>query len=161
MPSAEDYGGQHAKSELETQHIINNFRRNSPIVGSIDFHSYGQLLLRPWAFTNSTPPDEDYHVTLGRNMANAIRNVSHMTMLLMSHDNVCVCYYHPGTWLSLYFRALPWPILLLWSRSRLVSGKATAGYQKKQCDLANTHDHTYNHNYTFVLCLVTPVHISS
>ena len=73
---AEDYPGPKALSELETQHIVNFFRQNAPIVGAIDWHSYGQLILRPWGYTNATAPDEDWHKKLSTEMANIIRQVS-------------------------------------------------------------------------------------
>ena len=45
---AEDYSGPYPLSEPETQHIVNYFRQNAPIIGVIDWHSYGELILRPW-----------------------------------------------------------------------------------------------------------------
>ena len=45
---AEDYSGPFPLSEPETQHIVNYFRENAPIIGVIDWHSYGELILRPW-----------------------------------------------------------------------------------------------------------------
>lgn len=70
---AEDYPGPKALSELETQHIVNFFRQNAPIVGAIDWHSYGQLILRPWGYTNATAPDEEWHKKLSTEMANIIK----------------------------------------------------------------------------------------
>ena len=45
---SEDYGGPSPASEPETQNIMNYWKSNGPIVGAIDWHSYGQLILRPW-----------------------------------------------------------------------------------------------------------------
>ena len=45
---SEDYGGPSPGSELETQHIMNYWRANGPMVGAIDWHSYGKLILHPW-----------------------------------------------------------------------------------------------------------------
>ena len=77
----DDYGGPEALSELETQHIVNYFRENAPILGSIDFHSYGQLLLRPYGHTNATSPDEEFHKTLGAEMKDIIKEVSHVMVM--------------------------------------------------------------------------------
>lgn len=48
MQCAEDYSGPYPLSEPETRNIVNFFRRNSPVIGVIDWHSYGELILRPW-----------------------------------------------------------------------------------------------------------------
>ena len=72
----EDYGGPHAISEAETQHIIKNFRENAPIIGSLDFHSYGQLILRPYGMTNKTAEHDSLHREIGSKMVQIIRNVS-------------------------------------------------------------------------------------
>lgn len=89
---AEDYGGPYAKSELETQHIINHFKENSPIIGSIDFHSYGQLLLRPWGKDNTTTLDDQFHRTIGREMVDIIRDVGHMSVVSTSKKNLFLCF---------------------------------------------------------------------
>ena len=51
---AEDYSGPYPLSEPETQHIVDYFRQNAPIIGVIDWHSYGELILRPWGTPSST-----------------------------------------------------------------------------------------------------------
>lgn len=72
----EDYGGPHALSEVETQNIVNNFRANAPIIGSIDMHSYGELILRPWGMNNETSPDDAFHRRVGSTMVKFIQDVS-------------------------------------------------------------------------------------
>ena len=62
-------------SELETQHIVNFFRQHAPIVGAIDWHSYGQLILRPWGYTNTSSPDEAWLKRLSTDMANIMKRV--------------------------------------------------------------------------------------
>ncbi len=71
----EDYGGPTALSEKETQNIVRNFRANGPIIGSIDMHSYGQLILRPWGESNETAPDDAFHRRVGSSMVQFIREV--------------------------------------------------------------------------------------
>ena len=44
----EDYGGPNPLSEPETRNIVNYWKRNGPIIGAIDWHSYGKLILHPW-----------------------------------------------------------------------------------------------------------------
>lgn len=74
----EDYGGPRAMSEMETQHIINNFRRNAPIIGSLDVHSYGQLILRPWGMSNESSEHDSLHKNIGKKMAELMKDVSPM-----------------------------------------------------------------------------------
>ena len=61
---------------METQNIIKNFRANAPIIGSIDMHSYGELILRPWGEKNETAPDDAFHRSVGSAMVDFIRDVS-------------------------------------------------------------------------------------
>ena len=72
---AEDYPGPNALSELEAQHVVNFFRQHGPVVGAIDWHSYGQLILRPWGYTNDTSPDEAWLKRLSTEMANIMKRV--------------------------------------------------------------------------------------
>lgn len=96
--NAEDYGGPHAISELETRHIIDNFQHNAPIIGSIDFHSYGELILRPWGMENSTAPDEEFHREIGRTMVRSIEEV-HGTMYTSEHSHdLYYCYGIAADW---------------------------------------------------------------
>lgn len=81
---AEDYPGPKALSELETQHVIKFFREHAPIVGAIDWHSYGQLILRPWGYTNVTAPDDAWLNKLSTEMANIIKKVSCSRSLTLS-----------------------------------------------------------------------------
>ena len=45
---AQDYGGPREMSEPETRNIISYYRKNAPIVGMIDWHSFGDDILHPW-----------------------------------------------------------------------------------------------------------------
>lgn len=122
-PCGEDYGGPFAKSELETRHIMKNYRANAPILGSLDVHSYGQLLLRPWGHTNVTAPDDKYHADIGRQMVQLIKKVSHMMSHVKSHDyNYVAC---PGEWYAVYIRDFSRPLPLLWHSDGLVSTDMT------------------------------------
>ena len=59
-------------SEIETQNVI-KFFNETKIDGALDFHSYSQLLLRPWQWTTSSSPDESGLMSLGEKMAKAIQ----------------------------------------------------------------------------------------
>lgn len=48
-----------------------NFFKQHKIVGSIDFHAFGKMVMFPWAYTKNSPPQSDELVfeNLGREMA--------------------------------------------------------------------------------------------
>ncbi len=54
---------------------MNFFRSNAPIVGSIDWHSYSQLILRPYGYTNASAPDESFMRSISNGMADKIHSV--------------------------------------------------------------------------------------
>lgn len=72
---AEDYGGPNPSSEPETQNIMNYWKQNGPIIGAIDWHSYGQLILHPWAWTQDNTKHDGTLVHLGQEMADIIEKV--------------------------------------------------------------------------------------
>lgn len=72
---SEDYGGPDPSSELETQHIMKYWKENGPFVGAIDWHSYGQLILHPWAWTMDNTNHDDTLINLGKEMADIIEKV--------------------------------------------------------------------------------------
>lgn len=57
-PCSEVYSGPHAVSELETKAITSYLLSHAPVVGAIDFHSYYQEVLYPYAWTRD--PTEHY-----------------------------------------------------------------------------------------------------
>ena len=57
-PCSDTYMGSAAGSEPETQHTSDYFSLNAPIFGAIDWHSYSQLVLRPYGWTSNNAPDE-------------------------------------------------------------------------------------------------------
>mmetsp|Transcript_21794 Transcript_21794/g.56809 ORF Transcript_21794/g.56809 Transcript_21794/m.56809 type:complete len:444 (-) Transcript_21794:155-1486(-) len=57
-PCSDTYMGTKANSEPETQHTTDYFTENAPIYGAIDWHSYSQLILRPYGWTSNDAPDE-------------------------------------------------------------------------------------------------------
>jgi len=60
-PSSDTYHGTSAFSEPETKAIstyINSLNANKNIIAAIDFHSYSELILRPYGWTTALCPDE-------------------------------------------------------------------------------------------------------
>ena len=73
---AENYGGPSVHSEPETQNVIDYFRSHAPIIGAIDWHSHGQLVLRPWGWSSKSVKDEERLKQLGHEMAEKMYQVS-------------------------------------------------------------------------------------
>ncbi len=76
VPSAEDYRGTAAFSEPETRAVRDFVIDHANIRTYIDFHSFSQLILSPWAYTVDAPPDVAEFNALGGQMASAIQSVS-------------------------------------------------------------------------------------
>lgn len=74
-PCSDTYMGPSANSELEVQNAIAFFKANAPVIGGIDWHSYSQLILRPYGWTRNDSPDEAQLKALGDGMREAIREV--------------------------------------------------------------------------------------
>jgi len=76
-PCSDTYMGPSAASEPEVQAVQNYFLNNqnttAPIVGAIDWHSYSQLVLRPYGWTNASSPDEAVLKQIGDKYAADIR----------------------------------------------------------------------------------------
>lgn len=64
-PCSDTYRGPSAMSEPESagigNFVVGNIRRNRDIVAAIDFHAYGELILRPygWALPSEATPETD------------------------------------------------------------------------------------------------------
>lgn len=73
-PSSDTYRGPSAFSEPETQ-AVRDFVATLPnLVGFIDYHSYGQLILWPWGYTRDAPPDRDELDRIGRMMEQRVES---------------------------------------------------------------------------------------
>ncbi|KAJ9059094.1 hypothetical protein DSO57_1005894 [Entomophthora muscae] len=75
-PSSETYQGPSPASEPETKNIIAYFQKQGAIAGAIDFHSYSQLVLRPYGTSEADAPDEAHLVKLGDDIVKKIQEVS-------------------------------------------------------------------------------------
>ncbi len=95
---AEDYPGHGPLSEHETQAIVKFFRGNAPIIGSIDWHSYGQLLLRPYGYSNASAPDESFLVGLSNGIKSAIFDVHGSHYTAEKSEGLYYCYGIAADW---------------------------------------------------------------
>lgn len=74
-PCSETFFGSEAFSEPETGAIRKFFMETSGIQAHLDFHSFGQLVLGPWSYTNDTrdePPRDEENCGLGVALAEAM-----------------------------------------------------------------------------------------
>ncbi|MBS0188577.1 MAG: hypothetical protein JSS51_10945 [Planctomycetes bacterium] len=70
--TSDTYRGSAPFSEPETQ-ILRNYALSVPkLVASIDFHSYSQLVLRPWTYQYTLPPGKAAFDRIGNAMVDAI-----------------------------------------------------------------------------------------
>ncbi|XP_065909435.1 carboxypeptidase O-like [Dysidea avara] len=74
-PCSETYHGTGPESEPETQNTANYFKNQNAIIGAIDWHSYGQLILRPYGWTSEDSPDEPRLKAIGDEMRDLIIDV--------------------------------------------------------------------------------------
>jgi len=72
-PNSDIYHGKSAFSEPETKAISDFIKTLKGVKMGIDFHSYSQLILRPYGWTTKLPPAEAVMKTIGDGMAAAIR----------------------------------------------------------------------------------------
>jgi hypothetical protein len=72
-PSSDTYRGPEPASEPETKALTAFFSSLRDVAGAIDLHSYGQLILRPYAWTTASPPAVAALRTLGDAMVTVIR----------------------------------------------------------------------------------------
>ena len=71
----ETYAGATGFSEPENTAIANFLKNSSQVVAYIDFHSYSQLLMWPWAYQASPTPNAGAITVLGQKMSQAITAV--------------------------------------------------------------------------------------
>lgn len=71
---SETYRGPAAFSEPETQ-VIRDLSNDHDFIAMISYHSYSQLVLYPWGYTNSPAPDADLLDGLAQTIADSILNV--------------------------------------------------------------------------------------
>jgi hypothetical protein len=92
VPNSPTYRGTAPFSEPETQAIRDTFQANQQIVSHVDFHSYGQIFLTPWGYTNDPVPEEAVFDQLTATMSNSIQAVHGQF-----YDNNAFLYLSSGT----------------------------------------------------------------
>jgi len=78
-PNDETYMGPSAFSEPETTVVSAFFQTISNVIGAIDFHSYSELILYPYGWTEPSQlvsPDDAKFIALGNEVQSAIASVS-------------------------------------------------------------------------------------
>jgi len=79
-PSSDTYRGTAPFSEPESTAVSNYVLANGPFNGAIDYHSYSQLILRPYGWTTALPPNDALAKTVGdtiRARILAVNNVAY------------------------------------------------------------------------------------
>jgi hypothetical protein len=79
VPSNDTYRGPAPFSEPETQVMRDVVLNNPRIRLAIDFHSYSQIILSPWGWTQTLPPDHPTFASLNAAQQQAIRDYSGLT----------------------------------------------------------------------------------
>ena len=74
-PSSETYRGPSAFSEVETQNFRDFYLAHPNIRAHADIHSFSQLILWPYGYTNALPPDQADFQFIGDAMQSAIFGV--------------------------------------------------------------------------------------
>lgn len=102
IPSVDTYHGTGAFSEPETQ-VLRTFIDSRPMLKAfVTYHTYGELFLRPWAYTTTDPPGESTLLSLFERSRDAISAV---------HGHV----YSPNIWYTSSGEATDY----LWGEKRI------------------------------------------
>lgn len=72
VPSSDTYRGTAAFSSPEAAALRDFYLARPQVLASIDFHSYSQLLLWPWGWTDALCPEDAAHRAVGGAMRDAI-----------------------------------------------------------------------------------------
>lgn len=78
-PGDETFRGTAPFSEPETQRLRDFLLASPRVRATIDFHSYGQLILSPWGYTNALPPDAATFDAINADLAAEIFSVHFKT----------------------------------------------------------------------------------
>jgi carboxypeptidase A2 len=75
-PCSETFHGKSAASEPEVQALKKYIQFTDGLHTYVDWHSYSQLILRPWGATRTAPPDEHIMKPVSEAIANAMQSVN-------------------------------------------------------------------------------------
>lgn len=73
--SSQIYRGPSAFSEPETQVLRDFFLAHTNVVAQLDIHNYSQLILWPYGYTPTLPPDQNVYADVGFGMQSLIQSV--------------------------------------------------------------------------------------
>jgi len=99
-PTSDTYHGTAPFSEPETRAVSDYILKTGPFQGAIDYHSYSQLVLRPYGWTTALPPNEATAKTVGDGIAAAIRAT---TGIAYTSEPSWQLYYTAGTAQDWYY----------------------------------------------------------
>lgn len=75
IPSSDTYRGTAAFSEPETLAVSKYYTASGPYAGAIDYHSYSQLILRPYGWTTEKPANDAVAKLVGDGIRDTIKSV--------------------------------------------------------------------------------------
>ena len=73
-PDSDTYRGPSGGSEVEVRSLLDLEVNHRNIRGVIDHHSYGEMILYPWGYTQEPSPDKDLLVDIGTKLNEAMGN---------------------------------------------------------------------------------------
>jgi len=73
-PSSDVYMGPSAGSEPEVKAVMAAYAATPNMIAAVDFHSYSELILRPYGWTDGTSPDDATFAQLGVQIQSAIQS---------------------------------------------------------------------------------------
>lgn len=87
---AETYAGTSAMSEPEVKSLADYIAANRDYIEMfLSFHSYSQLMLYPWSYTNEATPNEDLYNELCSVVADAIKKVHGTEYIYHASNALC------------------------------------------------------------------------
>ncbi|MEW6070223.1 MAG: M14 family metallopeptidase, partial [Candidatus Thermoplasmatota archaeon] len=67
-PYSDTYRGEEPFSEAETV-AIKNLAEKHNFVLAVSYHTFGEIILYPWGYTDEDPPDEELFISIGNNIS--------------------------------------------------------------------------------------------
>jgi murein tripeptide amidase MpaA len=99
-PTSDTYRGTAPFSEPETKAVSDYYLRNGPYKGAIDYHSYSQLILRPYGWTTALPPNDATAKLVGDTIRDRIRATTNVVYTSQASWQL---YYTAGTAQDWYY----------------------------------------------------------
>jgi len=106
-PTSETYHGTAPFSEPESKAVADYITRTGPFLGAIDYHSYSQLVLRPYGWTTTPPPNEALAKVVGDGIAARILATSGV---VYTSEPSWQLYYTAGTAQDWYYAPAKIPL---------------------------------------------------